>query len=102
MTAQDKAEIVEIVNLYGLALGAHRWDLSDLVFTDDVIAEFDRTLDSHQHTMMGQVVNRPHRNSQRIPHGRLTSSQFPRRFRRWGLGSAVSPRMATQAWCARR
>ena len=58
------------------ALDAHRWDLFDLVFTEDVVAEFGpagaawrglaefkrsfaefhRTLDSHQHTMMGQVV----------------------------------------------
>jgi hypothetical protein len=76
MTMQDKAEIVEIMNLYGVALDAHRWDLFDLVFTDDVVAEFGpagaawrglaefkrsfaefhQTLDSHQHTMMGQVV----------------------------------------------
>jgi hypothetical protein len=76
MTMQDKAEIVEILNLYGRALDAHRWDLFDLVFTDDIIAEFGpagaawrgltefkqsfadfhQTLDGHQHTMMGQVV----------------------------------------------
>jgi SnoaL-like domain len=76
MTTQDNAEIVELLNLYGLALDAHRWDLFDLVFTDDVVAEFGpagaawtgladfkqsfagfhQTLDSHQHTMMGQVV----------------------------------------------
>ncbi len=77
MSMQDKAEIVEIMNLYGVALDAHRWDLFDLVFTDDVVAEFGpagaawrglaefetivrgvfhQTLDSHQHTMMGQVV----------------------------------------------
>lgn len=76
MTMQDKAEIVEILNLYGLALDAHRWDLFELIFTDDVVAEFGpagaawtgladfkasfagfhQSLDSHQHTMMGHVV----------------------------------------------
>jgi hypothetical protein len=73
----DKAEILEILNLYGFALDAHQWQLFDRIFTQDVIAEFgpaghawkgltdfkrsfgefhDR-LDSHQHTMMGQVVH---------------------------------------------
>jgi SnoaL-like domain len=73
----DKAEIIEIINLYGLALDAHEWELFDRIFTAGVIAEFgpagnawtglanfkrsfaefhDR-LDSHQHTMMGQVVH---------------------------------------------
>jgi hypothetical protein len=36
----DKAEILEILNLYGFALDAHQWQLFDLIFTDDVIAEF--------------------------------------------------------------
>lgn len=40
MTMHDKAEIGEILNLYGLALDAHRWDLFDRVFTEDVVAEF--------------------------------------------------------------
>lgn len=73
----DKAEILEILNLYGFALDAHQWQLFDRIFTEDVIAEFgpagaawkglaefkrsfadfhDR-LDSHQHTMMGQLVH---------------------------------------------
>jgi hypothetical protein len=72
----DKAEIVEILNLYGVALDARRWDLFDLVFAEDMIAEFGPAgaawnglpefkasfaefhalLDSHQHTMMGHVV----------------------------------------------
>ena len=76
MSMQDKAEIVEIMNLYGVALDAHRWDLFDLVFTDDVVAEFGpagaawrglaefkqsfaefhQTLDSHQHTMMNSPM----------------------------------------------
>jgi SnoaL-like domain len=74
---EDKADIIEILNLYGFALDARQWDLFDRIFADDVIAEFgpagaawsgltefkrsfaefhDR-LDSHQHTMMGQLVH---------------------------------------------
>ncbi len=74
---EDKAAIIEILNLYGFALDARQWDLFDRVFSDDVVAEFgpagaawkgladfkrsfaefhDR-LDSHQHTMMGQLVH---------------------------------------------
>jgi SnoaL-like domain len=75
--AHDKAEIIEIINLYGFALDAHRWDLFDRIFAEDVLAEFGpagagwsdletfkksfaefhKTLDSHQHTMMGHVVH---------------------------------------------
>ncbi len=78
MTEQDdKAAIIEILNLYGFALDARAWDLFDLVFAEDVVAEFGpagaawkglsefkrsfaefhATLDSHQHTMMGQLVH---------------------------------------------
>lgn len=76
MPSHDKAEIIEILNLYGVALDAHRFDLFDLIFTDDVTAEFGpagsawsgltefkrsfaqfhEQLDNHQHTIMGQVV----------------------------------------------
>lgn len=76
MTAHDKAEIIEVLNLYGLALDARAFDLFDRIFTDDVLAdfgpagaqwndltnfkrsfaEFHHTLDNHQHTMMGHVV----------------------------------------------
>lgn len=76
MTQNDKAAIVEILNLYAFALDARQWDLFDRVFTPDVIAEFGpagtawtdledfvngfasfhATLDSHQHTMMGHLV----------------------------------------------
>jgi hypothetical protein len=72
----DKAAIIEALNLYAFALDARQWDLFDLVFTQDVWAEFGPagtgwhdltefkrgfaqfhdTLDSHQHTMMGQLV----------------------------------------------
>lgn len=77
MNDHDKAAITEVLNLYGFALDAHQWDLFDLVFTDDVIAEFGpagaswsglenfkrsfaefhNQLDNHQHTMMGQLVH---------------------------------------------
>ena len=72
----DKANIIEVLNLYAFALDAHAWDLFDLAFTEDVVvdlgpaganwsdlanfkrsfAEFHRTLDNHQHTMMGHLV----------------------------------------------
>ena len=77
MVEHDKAEIIEVLNLYGFALDARVWDLFDLVFTEDVIAEFGpagaawrglaefkrsfaefhATLDNHQHTMMGHLVH---------------------------------------------
>ncbi|MGX6605003.1 nuclear transport factor 2 family protein [Micromonosporaceae bacterium Da 78-11] len=73
----DKAEIIEILNLYGFALDAHQWDLFDRIFAEDVLAEFGPagagwkgletfktsfaefhlSLDNHQHTMMGQLVH---------------------------------------------
>jgi ketosteroid isomerase-like protein len=76
MTNDDKAEIIEIINLYAFALDTHQWDLFDRVFTEDVVAvfvpagsgwnglnifkasfaEFHAKLDSHQHTMMGHLV----------------------------------------------
>lgn len=77
MSEHDKTAIVEVLNLYGFALDARQWDLFDLIFTPDVRAEFGpagtgwsdlatfkqgfadfhNTLDSHQHTMMGQLVH---------------------------------------------
>ena len=76
MVDTDKADIIEIMNLYAFALDTHQWDLFDRVFTDDVVAvfgpagagwqgldvfkasfaEFHDRLDSHQHTMMGHLV----------------------------------------------
>jgi 3-phenylpropionate/cinnamic acid dioxygenase small subunit len=73
----DKAAIIEVLNLYALALDARRWDLFDRVFTEDVtatfgpagaawhgievfkssFADFHNTLDSHQHTMTGHLVH---------------------------------------------
>ncbi|MCX5214758.1 nuclear transport factor 2 family protein [Kitasatospora sp. NBC_00240] len=77
MVEHDKAAIIEALNLYGLALDAHQWDLFDRVFAEDVtaefgpagaawkglaefkrsFAEFHDSLDRHQHTMMGHVVH---------------------------------------------
>ena len=77
MAERDKAEIIEILNLYGFALDAQQWDLFDRVFSEDVyadfgpagarwsgladfkrsFAEFHVTLDNHQHTMMGHLVH---------------------------------------------
>ena len=76
MPESDKAEIIEVLNLYAFALDAQQWDLFDHVFTDDVIADFGpagalwsdittfkrafesfhSTLDNHQHQMMTQLV----------------------------------------------
>ncbi len=72
----DKAAIIEVLNLYAFALDTRRWDLFDRVFSEDVVAEFGPagagwkglqefkrsfaefhdTLDSHQHTIMGHLV----------------------------------------------
>lgn len=77
MIENDKAAIIEILNLYAFALDARQWDLFDRVFSEDVeavfgpagaawvgltefkrsFAEFHATLDSHVHTMMGQLVH---------------------------------------------
>ena len=77
MQENDKSEIREVLNLYGFALDSHQFDLFDLVFTDDVRAEFGPagavwyglanlkrtfdvfhlTLTNHQHQMIGQLVH---------------------------------------------
>jgi hypothetical protein len=77
MVEQDKAQIIEVMNLYGAALDAQAWELFDRIFTPDVKAEFGpagavwsdlaifkhafksfhATLDNHQHTMMGHLVH---------------------------------------------
>ncbi|MDQ2850557.1 MAG: nuclear transport factor 2 family protein [Actinomycetota bacterium] len=77
MSGNDKVDIIDVLNLYGVALDARRFDLFDRIFTADVHAEFGpagtgwtdlpefkrgfesfhKTLDSHQHTMTGHVVN---------------------------------------------
>jgi hypothetical protein len=77
MANSDATDILNVLNLYGFVLDAQRWELFDRVFTEDVEAifgpagmgwdsldglkehfiEFHRELNSHQHTMMGQVVH---------------------------------------------
>jgi hypothetical protein len=74
---QDKSDIIEVINLYGVALDSHAWDLLDDVFTADVVADFGpagalwkscdalkfafkdfhETLTNHMHTMMGTCVH---------------------------------------------
>ncbi|MBZ9685221.1 nuclear transport factor 2 family protein [Clostridium estertheticum] len=77
MSNNDTTEIIQIINLYGLALDSHSWDLMPEIFTEDVIADFGpagalwvgvekltyafkifhETLDNHMHTMYGHVVH---------------------------------------------
>lgn len=77
MIEHDRSEIIQLINLYGLALDSHAWDLMDRIFTQDVQADFGpaganwmslakvkfafkdfhETLDNHMHTMMGHVVH---------------------------------------------
>lgn len=40
MTGQDTSEIVNLVNLYGLAMDTQRWELFDRIFTPDVEVDF--------------------------------------------------------------
>jgi hypothetical protein len=73
---EDKAEIIELVNLYAFALDAHRWDLFDRIFADDARSDYGpgadwptradlvsafvdihSRLDAHQHTMVGHLVH---------------------------------------------
>jgi hypothetical protein len=39
----DKLAIIEIINLYGVAVDSQRWDLFDRIFTSDVEADFSAT-----------------------------------------------------------
>ena len=77
MSATDKADIIEALNLYAFALDAQQWDLFDRIFTEDVVMDlgpasvawsgradfvqgfkdFHATLSNHQHTMMGHLVH---------------------------------------------
>ena len=77
MAEQDKAAIIEVMNLYAFALDAHEWDLFDGIFTEDVVmdmgligvtwtgrTEFKQglqnscaALDAHQHLMTGHLVH---------------------------------------------
>jgi hypothetical protein len=38
--SDDRGEIIETLNLYGLAVDTRRWDLFDRIFTSDVDAEY--------------------------------------------------------------
>ena len=77
MAEQDKAAIIEAMNLYAVALDAHEWDLFDRIFTEDVVmdmgligvtwtgrTEFKQglqnscdALDAHQHSITGHLVH---------------------------------------------
>ncbi len=77
MAAQDKTDVIEVLNLYAFALDSHQWPLFDRVFTDDVVAEFGPagavwtglenfkrsfdvfhvTLDNHRHSLSGHLVH---------------------------------------------
>ena len=43
----DREEIIQVINLYGLAMDTQRWDLFDHVFTEHVDADYGPT--SHWH-----------------------------------------------------
>ena len=77
MSLDDKAAVIEVLNLYAFALDSHQWSLFDRVFTDDIRAEFGPagavwnglenfkrsfdmfhdTLDNQQHRMTGHLVH---------------------------------------------
>ncbi|GAB3109578.1 nuclear transport factor 2 family protein [Aestuariicella hydrocarbonica] len=74
---QDKVEIIDVINLYGVALDSHAWDVLDEVFTEDTHADFGpagavwnsvaalkfafkdfhETLTNHMHTMTGSCIH---------------------------------------------
>jgi len=75
MSATDKLEVMNVVNLYGFAVDTQRWDLFDRIFTADIDADYSETshwtdlktfksdfeafhdgFDGHQHSMMGHMV----------------------------------------------
>ncbi len=39
----DREEIIQLINLYGLAMDTQRWDLFDRIFTADVDADYGAT-----------------------------------------------------------
>ncbi len=41
--ADDLGDIIEIINLYGLAMDSQRWDLFDRIFTEDCDADYGPT-----------------------------------------------------------
>ncbi|MDB5972480.1 MAG: hypothetical protein JWQ90_4930 [Hydrocarboniphaga sp.] len=75
MSQPDIMSIIQLVNLYGVAVDAQRWDLFDRIFTDDVDADYSESahwrdrarfksdfaafhapFDSTQHCMMNHLV----------------------------------------------
>ena len=74
--AADLAEITQVINLYGMVLDSHSWELMDTIFTEDAIAEFGpasakwtslkeftygfkvfhESLDNHMHSMFAPVI----------------------------------------------
>lgn len=76
MTSHDVSSIINVINLYGIAVDAQRWDLFDRIFSEDVQADYGETsawrdrarfkaefavfhqpFTSTQHMMMNHVVN---------------------------------------------
>ena len=77
MAEQDKANIIEALNLYAFALDTHEWSLFDSVFTEDASMDMGLVgvtwlgraeikeglknacvgLDNHQHSMTGHLVH---------------------------------------------
>lgn len=39
----DRGDIIQLINLYGLAMDSQRWDLFDRIFTEDVDADYGPT-----------------------------------------------------------
>jgi SnoaL-like domain len=75
MADSDSNSIIQLINLYGLAVDTQRWDLFDRIFTADVEADFSEAahwhelrkfksdfavfhapFDSTQHAMMNHLV----------------------------------------------
>lgn len=76
MAAEDIVSIINVINLYGVAMDAQRWDLFDQIYTKDVDADFGdpshwtdlakfksdfeafhTPFDATQHLMAGHTVN---------------------------------------------
>ncbi len=76
MPQEDITDIIQLINLYGLAVDSQRWELFDRIFTGDVEADFSETahwrdlstfkrdfaafhdpFDTTQHTMLNPMVH---------------------------------------------
>ncbi len=88
MSEADVSAIIQMINLYGLAMDAQRWDLFDRIFTEDVEADFgessrwsDRSsfkrdfaafhaaFDSTQHMMSNHLVSLRGETAQALTYG---------------------------------